>query len=351
MTATRQLTELPLDRVVSLPDTDAGALALMIARDEPGLAAVVTRPAADARTPADVVRAAVDDLERVAGELLPAWLPEAAVVDRPDLAGLAATRLAARAYAVRAHYPPAFVTDLAVSAVTGARPAPPQVPGVPKSSTLPLGVRVRLLARLVAEAFGRHRAVLLLDLDGDGDPAIVAAAAEWLVSSGPAVWLVGARAAEVGHLPQIRFRPPRVPVSAGPVATGPAATGPVAGGPHPGSAVEKALEAALAAESWAAGRRWNQTYQANPLAAPVRLDLLWPAERCVVELDGPEHCHPVRFEADRQRDVQLQLDGYAVLRFTNARVVHDVGAVVHQIGSYLQRRRREHAEGRSHGRK
>ena len=54
-----------------------------------------------------------------------------------------------------------------------------------------------------------------------------------------------------------------------------------------------------------------------------------------VEIDGPEHCRPARFEADRQRDVQLQLDGYAVLRFTNARINHDVGAVVHQIGTLI----------------
>ncbi|MEE3919208.1 DUF559 domain-containing protein [Micromonospora sp. BRA006-A] len=122
-------------------------------------------------------------------------------------------------------------------------------------------------------------------------------------------------------------------------------------GAAPGSDAEKRLEAALAAQSWAAGRRWNQSYQSHRLAAPVRLDLLWPDERCVVEIDGPEHCRPVRFEADRQRDVQLQLDGYAVLRFTNARVIHDVGTVVTQIGTYLRARRRDLAEGLHHGRR
>jgi very-short-patch-repair endonuclease len=71
------------------------------------------------------------------------------------------------------------------------------------------------------------------------------------------------------------------------------------------------------------------------------VDLLWPVERCVIEIDGPEHRDPLRFEADRQRDVQLQLDGYAVLRFTNARIKHDVHAVVRQIGEFLQARRRE----------
>ncbi|WP_223884102.1 DUF559 domain-containing protein [Micromonospora craniellae] len=65
----------------------------------------------------------------------------------------------------------------------------------------------------------------------------------------------------------------------------------------------------------------------------------------------PSCCRPDRFEADRQRDVQLQLDGYAVLRFTNARVIHDVGAVVQQIGAYLRNRRRGIPEGPLHGRR
>ena len=42
---------------------------------------------------------------------------------------------------------------------------------------------------------------------------------------------------------------------------------------------------------------------------------------------------------------------FAVLRFTNARVIHDVGTVVTQIGTYLRARRRDLAEGRHHGRR
>jgi len=76
----------------------------------------------------------------------------------------------------------------------------------------------------------------------------------------------------------------------------------------------------------------------------------WPAERCIVEIDGPEHRHALRFEADRQRDVQLHLDGYTVLRFTNARVRHDVAAVVRQIGTFIKTRRRESLEGQQDGR-
>ncbi|WP_229072259.1 endonuclease domain-containing protein [Actinoplanes sp. DH11] len=203
----------------------------------------------------------------------------------------------------------------------------------------------------------------MLLLESAGDQEILAAGAEWLVrNGGPAVWIVGPGAERLDHLPMRRLPPATPPLpTAGPDAAGSTAAGStvasagsvagVVGLPHPASTVERALEAALSAECWAAGRAWNQTYQSHALTAPIRLDLVWPAERCVVELDGPEHCHPRRFEEDRQRDVQLQLDGYAVLRFTNARVSHDVGAVVHQIGAFLRGRRREAAEGRSHGRR
>ncbi|WP_305789774.1 endonuclease domain-containing protein [Symbioplanes lichenis] len=292
---------------------------------------MVHRPAPRCPLPADFVRAAVDRLEQVAVDLVPAWLPEAATGVRPDTAGLVAVRAAAAARARRDHYPGFYLPDLAVAAVTGRRAA---------TASLPLRARAAALARLVASAFGRRKVVLLTE-PGGADKEVVAAGAGWLMHhGGPAVWVVGAGARGSG-LPEFR---PAPPVSSG--APGPA----VVGKPHPASHVERALEAALAAESWAAGRRWNQSYQSG-LAMPVRLDLVWPEERCVVEIDGPEHCRPLHYEADRQRDVRLQLDGYAVLRFTNARVTHDVGAVVQQIGKYLLARRQEAAEVRHHGRR
>ncbi|WP_229072260.1 hypothetical protein [Actinoplanes sp. DH11] len=78
---------MPTDRVVALPGAEAGALALLIAGDHPDLAVVVSRPATAPAAPRDVVGSAVAELERVAVELLPAWLPDAAAVDRPDVSG------------------------------------------------------------------------------------------------------------------------------------------------------------------------------------------------------------------------------------------------------------------------
>ncbi|MGK5684907.1 endonuclease domain-containing protein [Actinoplanes sp. URMC 104] len=347
------LTDVPVDRVVSLSGAEVDDLASVLAGDQGEPAPLVVSPPRVCRTPAAFAEAAVGALERAAVELLPAWLPEVST-HRADLGGLAAARMLAAEHARRSRYPRTFLTDLAVLALTGHR-----VPAV-----LPLRVRLRQLTRLVAEAFGRPRTVLLVDAAqkggtarerdaaekggtaqrcdaaGEGEAArraeMVVAGAEWVVhNGGPAVWLVGGSSE---RLPAVR-----VQVSGGSRAD--------AGRPHPASTVEAALEAALAKQDWAAGRRWNQDYRSNALTPPVRLDLLWPQERCVVEIDGPEHCHPARYEQDRRRDVQLTLDGYAVLRFTNARIIHDVGAVVHQIGTYVRARRRDTAEGHHHGRR
>ncbi|MFE9184911.1 endonuclease domain-containing protein [Micromonospora haikouensis] len=350
----RSLADVPADRVVALPDADTDALAMLIARDHAELAAVVHRPAARIALPVDFVYAALDRLEQVAVEVLPAWLPEAADGVRPDTSGLSAVRAAAAARSRRDRYPGSFLPDLAVFAVTARRPSGAQ---------LPLRTRAAALARLVAGAFGRRRVVLLVE-PAAGTGAVSAAGAAWLVQhGGPVTWLLGAGAAGLEAVPEFSVALPPVPRAA-PLAPprmardvpfaprdSSSGAGAVVGRPHPASEAEKRLEAALAAESWAVGRRWNQSYRSHDLATPIRLDLVWPDERCVVEIDGPEHCRPVHFEADRQRDVQLQLDGYAVLRFTNARVTHDVGAVVRQIGTYLRERRRDMAEGRQHGRR
>jgi very-short-patch-repair endonuclease len=299
----------------------------VIAEHSTDLAAVVTRTMQPCTTPREFVEAMLDELEQVAVELVPAWLPDAADVHRVDVGGVAAVRMIAAARAARTRYPRSFLQDLALLAVTGHRADHPG----------PTAGRAAQLTRLIAESFGRTRCVLLVPLPTElaaAERESVVAGGGWLTHNARmAVWLVGATPVDVDRVPVASLRD----VPSGRMS-------PV-GKPHPASAVEAALEAALAVEGWATGREWNQTYRSTTLSAPVRLDLMWPRERCVVEIDGPEHCHPVHFEADRQRDVQLQLDGYAVLRFTNARVVHDVGAVVHQIGTYIRGQREKSLEG------
>jgi very-short-patch-repair endonuclease len=57
--------------------------------------------------------------------------------------------------------------------------------------------------------------------------------------------------------------------------------------------------------------------EVNAKLGRYTVDFLWPDRRLVVELDGYRfHGHRLAFERDRVRDAELQLLGYAVLRFT-----------------------------------
>jgi very-short-patch-repair endonuclease len=64
----------------------------------------------------------------------------------------------------------------------------------------------------------------------------------------------------------------------------------------------------------------------------VTVDVLFPAQRVVVELDG-ERFHRTRrdFHADRERDAALAALGYVVVRLTWRRVTGDAGGVAAQL--------------------
>lgn len=70
------------------------------------------------------------------------------------------------------------------------------------------------------------------------------------------------------------------------------------------------------------------------------VDALWRRERVVVETDGrASHGTAGAFERDRWRDAQLQRAGYAVVRLTWRRVVHEAPAVARTLGEILRGRR------------
>ena len=74
---------------------------------------------------------------------------------------------------------------------------------------------------------------------------------------------------------------------------------------------------------------------------PYLIDFLWHAQNVAVETDGYEaHGHRLAFEDDRARDVDLQAQGYAVLRFTWRQVLQDPPAVAGRIAQVLAVRAR-----------
>ena len=320
----RQLVHLPTDRVLKLRGSGMNEIASALAGVGPTCPASITYQAATHPTSVSVVAAILDEMQSTAIGLFPAWLPEAAEIRAAGGAGLAAVRVLASARATRsAHFGP-FLSDLAAMALTGAGSS---------SRRFSPEIRALGLSRVIGESLGREGLVLLVNvpvgLDAYAEQALVAGV-EWLADRGAlGVWLTGAELVTVDWLPEVVLPSPSKPATV--IST-------VIGKPHPGSAIEAMLEAALARHAWAAGRVWNQPYQSHALMNPVRLDLMWPEHWCVVEIDGPGHCRPDQFEADRQRDVLLQLDGYAVLRFTNARVRYDVEAVVRQISAFIKSR-------------
>lgn len=93
-----------------------------------------------------------------------------------------------------------------------------------------------------------------------------------------------------------------------------------------------------------AERRLLVLIRAARLAAPrtnarvgrYEVDLLWPRQRLVVEVDGfAYHSSRTAFERDRRRDAELQAWGYRVLRITWRRLVAEPNAVVAQLAALL----------------
>ncbi|MFS1304989.1 endonuclease domain-containing protein [Streptosporangium longisporum] len=307
--------------------------------------AVITYAATEGYSVSEMVDSILCDLETLAIGLFPAWLPGGEKLSGPGGGGVEAARiLATRLASGSRHFGP-FLADLATRAIRHRGPLVPGRPG-PKGRSFPAEWRAAGLARVIASTFGRESAALVVyvpeKLTSHGETILVAGC-EWLAHrSGMGVWLVGPelRRVETFHLEV----PAAVRRLAGkltaPPLTATVGVPPIAGRPHPGSTVEQALEAALAECDWAHGRIWNQTYKSkDPLFVMIRTDLIWLREKCVVELDGPEHATSAQRERDRIRDRHLERDGFTVLRFTNQQVMSDLSEVLRHINEFLRARR------------
>jgi hypothetical protein len=85
----------------------------------------------------------------------------------------------------------------------------------------------------------------------------------------------------------------------------------------------------------------------NARVGTYEVDLLWRAERVVVELDGYAfHRSPAAFERDRRRDADLHVAGYRVLRVTWRQLTTDPGWVVARIADVLRVASEAHSASR-----
>lgn len=83
--------------------------------------------------------------------------------------------------------------------------------------------------------------------------------------------------------------------------------------------------------------------------APARADVLFAAERLILEVDGAGHHGPASFQADRTRQNRLVAAGYTLLRFTWADLTERPDDVVRQVRATLTRLRRDDRRRRPAG--
>lgn len=325
---------MPADRVLRLvgPTVEQFAVAVDPLPDD---APVIVMAEVDAVSsdPSSVVDELLDMMEAAVRAQLCAWLPAAEMITgTTDHERRAIRQLAREIASTTAHFGP-FLADVAEAALRGRAVVAQHDPEV----------RSRALARLLGTSYQRDAVALALwsahSLATQQRHAL-GTAAQWLANHGPiGIWFLGDDAVEAERFPAVTLPAPAEPVTE---PERPAVSFPVlAGRPHPGSAVELAVEAALARCGWARGRAWNHLYQSGPLAPPIRVDLMWPAERVVVELDGPDHRGAVKYADDRRRDNTLTLGGFAVLRIANHEIRDDLSRVLAMIEKLLTTRRKD----------
>jgi very-short-patch-repair endonuclease len=75
----------------------------------------------------------------------------------------------------------------------------------------------------------------------------------------------------------------------------------------------------------------------NVLVLGREVDVLWPRQRVVVELDGYAfHSHHGAFERDRARDTAMQAAGYRIVRVTHRRLKHEGPVLAAELRQLLE---------------
>jgi very-short-patch-repair endonuclease len=117
---------------------------------------------------------------------------------------------------------------------------------------------------------------------------------------------------------------------------------PFHGNPHPDSPGEQLLAQYLHRDAELAGLFcFNQPVR-TLRGTSHTVDLIWPGGSLVVEVDGYGWHSSLRaFRQDRQRDYELAISGYLVLRLTHDEVMEDVVLALEKIRDAVAYRRRQ----------
>jgi very-short-patch-repair endonuclease len=112
---------------------------------------------------------------------------------------------------------------------------------------------------------------------------------------------------------------------------------PIIGRPHPASPGEQLIARQLQGDD-----ELRELFEFNQRVRSVFenrfiVDLLWQAGRIVVEIDGYGwHTSRAAFHADRERDYELTLSGYLVLRLPHEFVVQDPALACERIREFVR---------------
>ena len=329
-----QIEALLREPLLSWPGASPVAVREVVESTHEAGAAVLT-VAAGAGSPegSDLTERVIEAMTDAVMRTYPAWLPEAEHLAGPGGAGLAAVRAICERVAGGSDLFGPFLLAAAEAALCGRSPG---VAEFPRETVL------RQARKLILRAHGYGRLVVMVELTGTWNATQIEAAdahAHWLAGPGElTVWLFGTPTARLTRTPRASLHD-RMPASDPPATPRPPYLTPVRGRPNAFSRAEQHLEAHLAKSPWATGRAWNDIWSPGVLANSIRVDVMWARERCVVELDGPDHLDTDKYAADRARDRALQRAGFLVLRYTNDEVLGDVARVLDELERFLDERR------------
>ena len=118
------------------------------------------------------------------------------------------------------------------------------------------------------------------------------------------------------------------------------------GKPHAESPGEQKLADRLSRDDELATLFWFNQSVKTVRDSLYLVDLLWPEGKVIVEIDGYKH-HSARltFSADRNRDYELLISDYIVLRLPHHEVVSDIEIAVEKIRDVVRFRRQQLNEG------
>lgn len=331
-------------RCVFVPDVAAGLMDLgeALTRDRRDLR-IVVRPLADLPERERLLDALVEALAEAALLLWPNWYEYAIPSIAEDYQGDddLSRRLTARRLA---HQLPGFNAEWFDAAALAC-----QAGRTPRLPPFAVAIQVRQLSLALAT----QQLVLLVGIGDVAAPperlSILARAAEWLArEAAAAVVLVLPR--ELADRPELdsvnygAIRYEGLPQEQ--VGLGGASQEqkhricPIVGRPHPASPGELRLAERLQTDPLL-GRlfRFNQ-WVTTVFGNHCLVDLLWDEGRVAVEIDGyGYHSARAAFNADRQRDYELNLSGYLVLRLPHDLVLEDVELAAERMREFVAFRR------------